>query len=191
MCSVTCDSFWFFLFCFFHFAATYEVQRLQELSRICIRHTLRVTPGGGDRVGRVVAGLHKYGPRFKLRRVHRRHCNALILATRQVGVSSGSGPASLDGNNNQDGRTEDEEAGDREAGQQVRGSRRAGRAVGGVLEEDEMVKEEDEEEQQEAEKKVTGEMLRAQPAMNVLRQRILGLPLPEPLKMYLLYYRDK
>uniref|UniRef100_A0A3Q0R8L6 Protein-L-isoaspartate (D-aspartate) O-methyltransferase domain containing 2 n=1 Tax=Amphilophus citrinellus TaxID=61819 RepID=A0A3Q0R8L6_AMPCI len=120
----------------------YEVRSLQELARICIRHTLRVTTDGGDR-------LHKYGPRFKRRRVNRRHCNALVLATRQVVASSGIGP-------------------------------------------EETVEEEDEEEEQEEEEeKETGELLRPQPAVNILRERILGLPLPEPLKMYLLYYREK
>lgn len=189
-----------------NYAAKYEVRTLQELSRICIRHTLRVTTDGGDSqsrgrgssfsVGRglAVAGLHKYGPRFKRRRVHRRHCNALVLATRQVVASSGIGPAPLDSNNNQGGRAEDEEeAGEREARRQMRGSRRAGRGAGGVVEEEETVEEEDEEEEQEEEEeeKETGELLRPQPAVNVLRERILGLPLPEPLKMYLLYYREK
>uniref|UniRef100_A0A3B5KR44 Uncharacterized protein n=1 Tax=Xiphophorus couchianus TaxID=32473 RepID=A0A3B5KR44_9TELE len=46
-------------------------------------------------------------------------------------------------------------------------------------------------EEEEEEEKETGELLRPQPAVNVLRERILGLPLPEPLKMYLLYYREK
>ncbi|XP_034733273.1 protein-L-isoaspartate O-methyltransferase domain-containing protein 2 [Etheostoma cragini] len=190
----------------------YEVRTLQELARICIRHTLRVTTDGGDSqsrgrgssfsVGRglAVAGLHKYGPRFKRRRVHRRHCNALVLATRQVVASSGFGPAPPDSNNNQGGRAEDEEedaaAGERETRRQMRGSRRAGRGAGGttaaVVEEDETVEEEDEdEEHEEEEEKETGELLRPQPAVNVLRERILGLPLPEPLKMYLLYYREK
>lgn len=72
----------------------------------------------------------------------------------------------------------------------MRGSRRPGRGAGGVVEEEETVEEEDEEEEQEEEKE-TGELLRPQPAVNVLRERILGLPLPEPLKMYLLYYREK
>lgn len=73
----------------------------------------------------------------------------------------------------------------------MRGSRRAGRGAG-VVEEEETVEEEDEEEEQEdEEEKETGELLRPQPAVNVLRERILGLPLPEPLKMYLLYYREK
>ncbi|XP_070695009.1 protein-L-isoaspartate O-methyltransferase domain-containing protein 2 [Pempheris klunzingeri] len=189
----------------------YEVRTLQELARICIRHTLRVTTDGGDgqsrgrgssfSVGRglAAAGLHKYGPRFKRRRVHRRHCNALVLATRQVVASSGIGPAPPDSNNNQGGRGEDEEeAGEREreARRQMRGSRRTARgAGGGVVEEEETVEEEDEEEEQEEEEeeeeKETGELLRPQPAVNVLRERILGLPLPEPLKMYLLYYREK
>lgn len=186
-----------------YFAAKYEVLALQELARICIRHTLRVTTDGGDSqsrgrgssfsVGRglAVAGLHKYGPRFKRRRVHRRHCNALVLATRQVVANSGFGPAPLDSNNNQGGRAEDEEAGEREARRPMRGSRKVGRAVGDVVEEEETVEEGDEEEEQEEEEKETGELLRPQPAVNVLRERILGLPLPEPLKMYLLYYREK
>lgn len=142
--------------------------------------------------GLAVAGLHKYGPRFKRRRVHRRHCNALVLATRQVVASSGIGPTPLDSNNNQGGRAEDEEAGEREVRRQMRGSRKAGRGAGRVVEEDETVEEEDaEEEQEEEEEKETGELLRPQPAVNILRERILGLPLPEPLKMYLLYYREK
>lgn len=60
-------------------------------------------------------------------------------------------------------------------------------------EDEEMMEEDDEEEEQEEEEeeKETGELLRPQPAVNVLRERILGLPLPEPLKMYLLYYREK
>lgn len=75
----------------------------------------------------------------------------------------------------------------------MRGSRKVGRGAGGVVEEEEMMEEDDEEEEQEEEEeeKETGELLRPQPAVNVLRERILGLPLPEPLKMYLLYYREK
>ncbi|MEQ2257269.1 hypothetical protein ILYODFUR_033050 [Ilyodon furcidens] len=184
--------------------AKYEVRTLQELARICIRHTLRVTTDGGDSqsrgrgssfsVGRglAAAGLHKYGPRFKRRRVHRRHCNALMLATRQVVASSGIAAASLDSNNNQEGRVEDEEAaGERQVRQPMRGSRRAGR--GRLVEEEETVEEEEEVEErdEEEEEKETGELLRPQPAVNLLRERILGLPLPEPLKMYLLYYREK
>lgn len=109
----------------------YEVRTLQELSRICIRHTLQVTTEGGASqlrfrgssfsVGRglAVAGLHKYGPRFKRRRVHRRHCNALVLATRQVVASTGMGSNPPDTNNNQGGgggrSRQDEEAGEKEA----------------------------------------------------------------------------
>ncbi|CAN9515904.1 unnamed protein product [Ophioblennius macclurei] len=200
----------------------YEVRTLQELARICIRHALRVTTEGNDgqsrgrgssfSVGRglAVAGLHKYGPRFKRRRVHRRHCNAMVLATRQVVAGSGIGSASapLDTNNNQGGSqgggrgvpAEDEEEVVVEARRQMRGrERRVGRGAGGsggrgamVVEEEDTVEEEDEEEEQdEEEEKETGELLRPQPAVNILRERILALPLPEPLKMYLLYYREK
>ncbi|XP_061592913.1 LOW QUALITY PROTEIN: protein-L-isoaspartate O-methyltransferase domain-containing protein 2-like [Cololabis saira] len=190
----------------------YEVRSLQELARVCIRHTLRVTRGGAGggpprgrgssfSVGRglAVAGLHKYGPRFKRRRVHRRHCNALVLATRQVVASSGIGgaatPPPLDGNNNQ-GRPEDEEAARGARREARRGGRRARR---GLVEEEEVVEEEEEEEEEpeeeeeeeEEEEKETGELLRPPPAVNLLRERILGLPLPEPLKLYLLFYRDK
>ncbi|XP_051913851.1 protein-L-isoaspartate O-methyltransferase domain-containing protein 2 [Hippocampus zosterae] len=173
----------------------YEVRTLQELARFCIRHTLQMTTDGGESqsrsrgssfsVGRglAVAGLHKYGPRFKRRRVHRRRCNALVLATRQV-VGSGMSPAPLDSNNNQGGRVEDEEAARRETS-----SRRVARGARGLMEEEEMEEEEVEEEQEE--ERETGELLQVQPAVNVLRERILGLPLPEPLKRFLLYYRNK
>lgn len=97
-------------------------------------------------------------------------------------------------NNNQGGRAEDEEVGDREVRKQMRGSRKAGRGMGGVGEGNEVVQEEEggeEQEEDEEEEKETGELLQPQPAVNILRERILGLPLPEPLKMYLLYYRKK
>lgn len=180
--------------------AGYQVRSLQELARLCIRHVLRVTTEGGDSqsrdrgssfsVGRglAVAGLHKYGPRFKRRRIHRRHCNALILATRQVVASSGIGPAPSDSNGYRGEQVEDEEAGERDERRQMRGSRKAGR--GTVAVEDETLEEEPVEEEEQEEKE-TGELLRPQPAPNVLRQRVLALPLPEPLKMYLLFYREK
>lgn len=177
------------------------MRSLQELARLCIRHVLRVAPDGADgqsrdrgssfSVGRglAVAGLHKYGPRFKRRRIHRRHCNALILATRQVVASSGIGPAPSDSNARRGEQAEDEEAGEREERRQRRGSRKAGR--GAVAVEDETLEGELAEDEEQDEEKETGELLRPQPAPNLLRQRILGLPLPEPLKMYLLFYREK
>lgn len=174
---------------------------MQELARLCIRHVLRVTPDGGDSqsrdrgssfsVGRglAVAGLHKYGPRFKRRRIHRRHCNALILATRQVVASAG--PAPSDSNNNHGERVEDEEACEREERRPMRGGRKAARGTVAVVEDETLEDETVEEEEEQDEEKETGELLRPQPAVNVLRQRILGLPLPAPLKMFLLFYREK
>ncbi|XP_041713980.2 protein-L-isoaspartate O-methyltransferase domain-containing protein 2-like [Coregonus clupeaformis] len=155
----------------------FEVRTLQELARISIRHTLRVTTdsreghprgrgsfGGGRGLG--VSGLHKYGPRFKRRRVHRRHCTSVVLANKHVVSSALPTPAPLDNNNNHRGGEE--------------AQRRAARGAG----------EEEEEEEEEAEKESV-ELLRAEPPINILRERILCLPLPEPLKMYLLYCREK
>ncbi|XP_061908775.1 protein-L-isoaspartate O-methyltransferase domain-containing protein 2-like [Entelurus aequoreus] len=164
----------------------YEVRTLQELARFSIRHTLRAsadgdkqapTRGSSFSVGRglAVAGLHKYGPRFKRRRIHRRRCNTLVLATRQA--PGAIGPAPLDGNNNQGGRTEDEE----DARRERRGARRTNARPRGATAEEEAAEEERE----------TGELLRVQPLVNVLRQKILCLPLPEPLKKFLLFYRNK
>ncbi|XP_072290413.1 protein-L-isoaspartate O-methyltransferase domain-containing protein 2-like isoform X2 [Eucyclogobius newberryi] len=187
----------------------FEVRSLQELSRICIRHALRVAPaphspprgrGTSFGVGRglAVAGLHKYGSRFKRRRVHRRHCNALVLATRQVVASTHSpGPNPPDGNNNQGvgGVQEEEEpSGEREVhGRHQRRGRRACRNRDDEREAEEREEEEEEEESvgETEEERETGELLRPQPIVNLLRERILALPLPEPLKMYLLFYREK
>ncbi len=78
---------------------------------------------------------------------------------------------------------------------------------GGVEEDEEEVEEEEErgcrrvredlpEEDEEGgssneEEKSKGGCTRAEPPVNILREKILSLPLPEPLKMYLLYYREK
>ncbi|XP_075032783.1 protein-L-isoaspartate O-methyltransferase domain-containing protein 2 isoform X2 [Mixophyes fleayi] len=47
-----------------------------------------------------------------------------------------------------------------------------------------------EEEQREEEERVVSES-KPDPPVNFLRERILSLPLPDPLKYYLLYYREK
>lgn len=47
------------------------------------------------------------------------------------------------------------------------------------------------EEKEENERRKEGSVLVMDTPVNLLRERILGLPLPEPLKMYLLYYREK
>ncbi|KAJ8017165.1 hypothetical protein DPEC_G00014920 [Dallia pectoralis] len=155
----------------------FEVRTLQELARISIRHALRVPTNSGDGQPRArssfgggrglgVGGLHKYGPRFKRRRVHRRHCNSVVLANKHVlGSNNLTSPTPPDSRHNSG---EEEELG------------RAQRGAG----------EEDDEEEGEAERE-TGELLRVDPPVNLLRERVLCLPLPEPLKMYLLYYREK
>uniref|UniRef100_A0A671LFM7 Protein-L-isoaspartate O-methyltransferase domain-containing protein 2-like n=1 Tax=Sinocyclocheilus anshuiensis TaxID=1608454 RepID=A0A671LFM7_9TELE len=47
------------------------------------------------------------------------------------------------------------------------------------------------EEKEENERRNEGSVLVIETPVNLLRERILSLPLPEPLKMYLLYYREK
>ncbi|XP_062316391.1 protein-L-isoaspartate O-methyltransferase domain-containing protein 2 [Osmerus eperlanus] len=170
------------------------VRSLQELARVCIRHTLRVTAGcmagGGSgqtrsrgptsfAVGRglAAAGLHNYGPRFKRRRVHRRHCNTLGLANKQAAAGTSPAPSpthtatSLDSNQ---GGEEDKD--DEDDDEEERASRRGEREAERRGRED---------------REGAGQTLCPEPAVNVLRERILGLPLPQPLKMYLLYYREK
>uniref|UniRef100_A0A673HTL7 Protein-L-isoaspartate (D-aspartate) O-methyltransferase domain containing 2a n=1 Tax=Sinocyclocheilus rhinocerous TaxID=307959 RepID=A0A673HTL7_9TELE len=44
---------------------------------------------------------------------------------------------------------------------------------------------------EENERRNEGSVLVIETPVNLLRERILSLPLPEPLKMYLLYYREK
>ncbi|CAL8366778.1 unnamed protein product [Lota lota] len=186
------------------------VRTLQELARVTIRHALRVTPDGGGgapargrgpsfSVGRglAVAGLHKYGPRFKRRRVHRRHGNSLASSGRQAAQSGAAPP---DSNNNHhhhhhhrrgrgggadEEEEEEEEEDEREARRRRRGGRRAGR---GAVEEPDAAGDEGHAGAGGEDQEERG---RGEPTVNVLRERILGLPLPEPLKMYLLYYREK
>lgn len=52
-------------------------------------------------------------------------------------------------------------------------------------------REEDEAEEDEDGRRKEGRVLLTEVPVNVLREKILNLPLPEPLKMYLLYYREK
>jgi len=47
------------------------------------------------------------------------------------------------------------------------------------------------EDKEENERRKEGSVLVIETPVNLLRERILSLPLPEPLKMYLLYYREK
>ncbi|XP_018593326.1 protein-L-isoaspartate O-methyltransferase domain-containing protein 2 [Scleropages formosus] len=146
----------------------FEVRTLQDLARICIRHTLKKTlsPEPERRVGggrRAQVGASRNGPRFKRRRLHRRRVDSVLLASKHAFVSRMvSGP--IDDNNNCDEVEEDQ----------------ADQAVANDPGHDEV-------EEEEKGSRDFG----SQPAANQLREKILSLPLPEPLKMYLLYYREK
>ncbi|KAF4096866.1 hypothetical protein G5714_022835 [Onychostoma macrolepis] len=160
----------------------FEVRTLQDLSRIAIRHTLRqpIAMGEGRTKRRVsfpgARAMHRYGPRFERRRFCRRfyrQCvNSVVLHDSMI-------PTAMDDCNYPGGVEEEEEEVEEE---EERGCRR--------VRED--LPEEDEEgcSGTEEEKSKSGCAL-AEPPVNILREKILRLPLPEPLKMYLLYYREK
>ncbi|XP_016417505.1 protein-L-isoaspartate O-methyltransferase domain-containing protein 2-like [Sinocyclocheilus rhinocerous] len=160
----------------------FEVRTLQDLSRIAIRHTLRqpIALGEGRTKRRVsfpgARAMHRYGPRFERRRFCRRfyrQCvNSVVLHDSMI-------PTAMDDCNYPGGVEEEEEEVEEE---EEIGCRR--------VRED--LPEEDEEGcgGTEEEKSKSG-CARAEPPVNILREKILRLPLPEPLKMYLLYYREK
>lgn len=160
----------------------FEVRTLQDLSRIAIRHTLRqpIAMGEGRTKRRVsfpgARAMHRYGPRFERRRFCRRfyrQCvNSVVLHDSMI-------PTAMDDCNYPGGVGVEEEEEDVEE-EEERGCRR--------VRED--LPEEDEEGCGEEEKSKGG-CARLEPPVNILREKILRLPLPEPLKMYLLYYREK
>ncbi|XP_051961533.1 protein-L-isoaspartate O-methyltransferase domain-containing protein 2-like [Xyrauchen texanus] len=159
----------------------FEVRTLQDLARIAIRHTLRqpIAMGEGRTKRRVsfpgARAMHRYGPRFERRRFCRRfyrQCvNSVVLHDSMI-------PTAMDDCQYPGGVEEEEEEVEEE---EEMGCRR--------VRED--LPEEDEEGTGNEEEKSKAECTRSEPPVNILRERILRLPLPEPLKMYLLYYREK
>lgn len=178
-------------------AAIFEVRSLQDLARLAIRHTLRVTSGApeGRSKSRVsfpgARAMHRYGPRFKRRRLHRRRVDSLILRDSAI-PSLAELRAHGVPREAEDGEEEEEEEEGRGKCGRRGGSRRGkgNRGEEDQEDEEEHASREDEEEDEEEEEKGKGEP-QGEPPVNILRERILGLPLPEPLKMYLLYYREK
>ncbi|KAK2885775.1 hypothetical protein Q8A67_016612 [Cirrhinus molitorella] len=160
----------------------FEVRTLQDLSRIAIRHTLRqpIAMGEGRTKRRVsfpgARAMHRYGPRFERRRFCRRfyrQCvNSVVLHDSMI-------PTAMDDCNYPGGVEEEEEEVEEEEERSCRRVR-------------EDLPEEDEDGCSGTEdEKSKGGCARAEPPVNILREKILRLPLPEPLKMYLLYYREK
>ncbi|XP_072097503.1 protein-L-isoaspartate O-methyltransferase domain-containing protein 2-like isoform X1 [Mobula birostris] len=123
-----------------------SVGSLQELTRICIRRTIKNTINQDKANNRVPP---KVPFRFKRRRIRKRRMDAIVLVDKQVFASRISNP--FDNNNNNE-NLEDAKRDD------------------------------DEKEYCD---------FKPDPPLYLLREKILSLPLPEPLKLYLLYYRDK
>ncbi|XP_028849559.1 protein-L-isoaspartate O-methyltransferase domain-containing protein 2a [Denticeps clupeoides] len=139
----------------------FEVRSLQDLSRIAIRQTLKKTLSG-------TWPLPQRGPRRSSTRLKRRqeHLDSALLVNRYAFMSRLI-PGPMDDNSNQSGTDEEEDedchgVGECEVGEVEDESRRR-----------------------------EGSVLLMEAPANLLRENILRLPLPEPLKMYLLYYREK
>lgn len=141
----------------------FEVRTLQDLARISIRLTLKKTVAGPGPLPR--RRLAHSGERFRRRRVQ--HRGSTLLSNRYVFMSRLI-PGPMDDNNNRSDTEEEEEEGNC-------------RILG----------EPEEEQEEEGEESREGGALLHEAPVNLLRERILGLPLPELLKMYLLHYREK
>ncbi|CAL8253000.1 unnamed protein product [Arctogadus glacialis] len=170
----------------------FEVRALQDLARISIRHALteapppRVLPkkrllsGGGTPAA---AALR---PRIL---PQQQQLARAVLANRYTFVSrllpeppDPRGPAY----SAREAWEEDEEDREEDDEEDAEGRETDCRA----LERLSRVEEEEQEEEEEEQRREAGALLREFP-VNRLREQILGLPLPEPLKMYLLHYREQ
>ncbi|CAL8325430.1 unnamed protein product [Arctogadus glacialis] len=175
-----------------------SVRSLQDLSRVYIRRTLRAL--GADGEGREAGGPTRRAPpqkrKRRRRRCRRRRVNAYVFVGNQLI------PQTME--------SEEDEEEEEEGGVMVVGGRQAEEEVveqhrklggcGGEEEEEEEEVEEEAttlEEEEEEEEEVGGERVRdigeveILKGANVLRDQITALPLPESLKAYLLYYREK
>ncbi|KAM6976828.1 protein-L-isoaspartate O-methyltransferase domain-containing protein 2a [Aplochiton taeniatus] len=153
--------------------AMFEVRPLQDLARICIRRTLKA---GTETAPRPLP--RRLGGRARLRQRRAQQRGSALLSNRYVFMSRLI-PEPQDSGNVSDSDEEEEEG--------------RGKDCKAVVEPKEVVVEEEEEQEEEdgeEEGREAGALLQEAP-VNLLRERILSLPLPEPLKMYLLHYREK
>ena len=141
----------------------FEVRTLQDLARIFIRLTLKKTVVGPG-PGPLPRGLAHNGERLR----QAQHCGSTLLSNRYVFMSRLI-PGPMDDDNNRSDAEEEEEEGNC----RIRGEP------------------EEEEQEEEGEESREGGALLHEAPVNLLRERILSLPLPEPLKMYMLHYREK
>ncbi|KAL2104196.1 hypothetical protein ACEWY4_001064 [Coilia grayii] len=159
----------------------FEVRSLQDLSRITIRHILKQNLAGMWPPPRRPSG--RAAPRHKRRL--RDHRDATSLLTNRYVFMTRLIPGPLDNNQHSasEEEEEDEDEEDEEEGDDCRG-------VCEHMKTDEEAVEEEEEEEEEGGRR-EGSVLLMETQVNPLREKILSLPLPEPLKMYLLHYREK
>ncbi|KAI5612283.1 protein-L-isoaspartate (D-aspartate) O-methyltransferase domain containing 2 [Silurus asotus] len=142
--------------------AMFEVRSLQDLARISIRRTLKIRVSGLWPLPQKVRESYPRGRRHL--RPRRDQCDSTILNNHYMFMSR-IFPSAIDDNNNQSESDDDEH-------------------FRGVCEQlDDEIGEGENGRRKEARIK--------EAPLNFLRESILSLPLPEPLKTYLLYYREK
>lgn len=139
----------------------FDVRSLQDLVRIKIRHILKKSGSGSLPLPR------RTGSRRRNHLKHKREHRDTALLTNSYLFMSRLIPGPMDNNNNQSS-TDNEDDEDEDC-------------RGGC----------EQEEKEENVRRKEGSVLVLETPVNILRERILSLPLPEPLKMYLLYYREK
>lgn len=150
-------------FFFFCAAAMFQVRSLQDLSRISIRHILKKSVSGSWPLPQ------KVGSRGRSRLKQRREQRDSTLLNNHYMFMSRLIPRAIDDNNNQSDSDDDDDDNENCRGICERVNDELGES----------------EEGRRKEASVT------EAPVNILRERILSLPLPEPLKTYLLYYREK
>ncbi|CAL8324170.1 unnamed protein product [Merluccius merluccius] len=155
----------------------FEVRALQDLARISIRHVLteapppRVLPRRRLLVGGQASARPRPAPQ-------QQQLARAVLANRYTFVSRLL-PESLDRGQAYGAREAWEEEEEEEEDEQQTDCRAS-----------ERLSRDEEEQEEEEERREAGALLQESP-VNRLREQILGLPLPEPLKMYLLHYREQ
>ncbi|KAG7279507.1 hypothetical protein CRUP_035893, partial [Coryphaenoides rupestris] len=164
----------------------FEVRALQDLARISIRHVLteapppRVIPRRRLLVGRQASARPRSIPQ-------QQQLARAVLANRYTFVSRLL-PEPLDRGQVYSAREEEEEQEEEVEEEEEEGEEEEEEQTDCRASE-RLSCDEEEQEEEEEERREAGALLQESP-VNRLREQILGLPLPEPLKMYLLHYRE-
>ncbi|KAJ3585979.1 hypothetical protein NHX12_012382 [Muraenolepis orangiensis] len=170
----------------------FEVRALQDLARISIRHVLTEAPPPRvlPRRRLLVGGQASVRPRPA---PPQQQLARAVLANRYTFVSRllpeplDRGQAYSAGEEVEEVEVEEEEEEEEEKEEEVEEQQQQ---IDCRVSERLSPDDEEEEQEEEEERREAGALLQ-ESSVNRLREQILGLPLPEPLKMYLLHYREQ